>query len=91
MYSFKGESILDPFAGSGTTVAVANFLERKGIGYEIFEDYLEFIRKRFAYLGSPDEFTFGLEETYIENKLNNADVEKKKQLSFIDDDSNNLE
>ncbi len=35
MFSFPGETILDPFAGSGTTLKVASELGRNSIGYEI--------------------------------------------------------
>lgn len=34
-YSFVGETVLDPFAGSGTTLFAARDLSRNGIGYEI--------------------------------------------------------
>ncbi len=34
-YSFVGETVLDPFLGSGTTLVVARDLKRNGIGYEI--------------------------------------------------------
>lgn len=37
-YSFVGETVLDPFAGSGTTMRIAEKLKRRGIGYEIYED-----------------------------------------------------
>jgi hypothetical protein len=35
MFSFPDETILDPFAGSGTTLKVANELLRNAVGYEI--------------------------------------------------------
>lgn len=35
MYSFVGDTILDPFLGSGTTIKVASDLGRNSIGYEI--------------------------------------------------------
>jgi site-specific DNA-methyltransferase (adenine-specific) len=37
--SNPGDVVLDPFAGSGTTLAVANKLGRKWLGFEISEDY----------------------------------------------------
>jgi DNA modification methylase/ParB-like chromosome segregation protein Spo0J len=38
LYSFKGDLVLDPFLGTGTTVAVAKKLGRRGVGYEINPD-----------------------------------------------------
>ncbi|MDR2526785.1 MAG: site-specific DNA-methyltransferase, partial [Rickettsiales bacterium] len=35
MFSYKGEYVLDPFAGSFTSVIVANKLDRVGIGIEL--------------------------------------------------------
>jgi hypothetical protein len=34
MYSYVGETVLDPFLGSGTTIKVARELGREGVGYE---------------------------------------------------------
>jgi len=34
-YSYVGESVLDPFVGSGTTLLAAAHLRRNGVGYEI--------------------------------------------------------
>ena len=34
-YSYFGETVLDPFAGSGTTLAASALLGRNGIGYDI--------------------------------------------------------
>ena len=33
--------VLDPFAGSGTTLLVASKLSRKSIGYELSEEYCQ--------------------------------------------------
>jgi adenine-specific DNA-methyltransferase len=45
-FTNKGDLILDPFMGSGTTAKVARTYERKSIGFEIKEDYCETIAKR---------------------------------------------
>lgn len=39
LYSWPGETVLDPFLGTGTTVLAARELGRKGIGYEVNEEY----------------------------------------------------
>lgn len=44
--SNKGDLVLDPFVGSGTTCLVANFFNRKWIGIDINPDYIEMSRKR---------------------------------------------
>ena len=50
MFTFIGDTVLDPFLGSGTTVKVALELKRSGIGYEINKDFIEFIKKK---VGNP--------------------------------------
>jgi site-specific DNA-methyltransferase (adenine-specific) len=48
VYSRPGETILDPFLGSGTTTNAARMLGRKCIGIEIEEKYCEIAVKRLA-------------------------------------------
>lgn len=46
MFSFPGETVFDPFAGSGTTSLAAKNLERNSIGYEINKEFAPIIREK---------------------------------------------
>ena len=46
MFSYIGDTILDPFVGSGTTLKVAKSLFRKGIGYEINNKFKKTIENK---------------------------------------------
>lgn len=48
MYTFIGDTVLDPFLGSGTTVKVALNLGRNAIGYEINEKFLDIIKEKLG-------------------------------------------
>jgi DNA modification methylase len=48
MYTFsdEGDTVLDPFLGSGTTLKVARKMGREGVGFEIDEEYRDLIAER---------------------------------------------
>lgn len=46
LYSFVGDTVLDPFIGTGTTALAALKLKRKAIGYDSNKEYLELIKKK---------------------------------------------
>lgn len=48
MFSFVGETVLDPFLGSGTTTKVARELGRHSVGYEINKDYVPVIKRKLG-------------------------------------------
>jgi site-specific DNA-methyltransferase (adenine-specific) len=48
MFSFVGETVLDPFLGSGTTSLAAKNLHRNSIGYEINEDFVPIIKEKLG-------------------------------------------
>ena len=46
LFTQKGDAVLDPFAGSGTTLFVAAEMERSAIGIEIVPEYVDAIRTK---------------------------------------------
>ncbi len=48
MFSFVGDTVLDPFLGTGTTARVALALGRSAIGYEINPRYMELAEAKAA-------------------------------------------
>lgn len=46
LYSFRGDVVLDPFCGSGTTCLAARQADRGFVGYEIDRGYAELARRR---------------------------------------------
>lgn len=61
MFSFTGDTVLDPFLGSGTTTKVADEMNRSSIGYEVGfeapnnEDWQEVIKQKIGYYNYPEE------------------------------------
>jgi site-specific DNA-methyltransferase (adenine-specific) len=49
LFSYKGETVLDPFTGSGTTLAVARMLGRNSIGIEVNNRLEPIIRKKLLF------------------------------------------
>ena len=51
LYSYVGETVLDPFVGSGTTMKVARGLGRNSIGIEINKELIPIIKKKVGFNG----------------------------------------
>lgn len=51
LFSYVGETVLDPFAGSGTTMKVARQLKRNSIGVEIKKELIQIIKKKLGFDG----------------------------------------
>ncbi len=78
MFSFPGETVLDPFTGSGTTNVAAVRLSRDSIGYEINPEFADLARKRLEQecplLGNV------IIELGEEDPLSAVELEKRSQL-----------
>lgn len=53
--SNEGDTVLDPFAGSGTTLAVAKKLGRHWLGFELSTDYVKYATERIEGVDSGDD------------------------------------
>ena len=86
MFSFFGETIFDPFLGSGTTTLAAKNLGRNSIGYEINKEF-EYIIKEKLNINqlSLDEDTI----EFLEDKENNNYSFDK--LPYIFEDAHKLD
>lgn len=71
MFSFVGETVFDPFMGSGTTALAARNLQRNSIGYEINPGYKKYYNEKVAsslsfgdekYIYLTDESSFDIDE-----------------------------
>ncbi|HRN46906.1 MAG TPA: DNA methyltransferase [Niabella sp.] len=83
MFSFPGETVLDPFMGSGTTGLAARKLNRNSIGYEINPDFIAIIKEK---IGTDDAFTT-VETKIIKQPELKSDFEKQIEelpYQFVD-------
>jgi len=48
LFTHKGELVLDPFAGIGTTLIAAKDLERNAVGFDLNKSYVTFAKKRLS-------------------------------------------
>jgi DNA modification methylase len=48
LFTHKGELVLDPFVGTGTTLVAARDLERNAVGFDLNKKYVDFANKRLS-------------------------------------------
>jgi len=53
MHTTEGETVLDPFLGSGTTLKITRLFNRNGIGYELNEQFKTLIEERIIEAWTP--------------------------------------
>jgi len=69
LYSYVGETVLDPFLGSGTTMKVSRQLKRNSIGIEIIRDLEGIILKKTG---------FDLNSTFHDNNGDKLEIIERK-------------
>ena len=87
MFTFIGDTVLDPFVGSGTTLKVAKSLFRKSIGYEINEYFQPTINNKIkeAKIGYFKDFQYLLYTLFKRSRQENFDIiyQEQKQKGII--------
>lgn len=87
MFSYYGETVFDPFVGSGTTSLAAMKLGRNSIGYEINKDYKPFIEEKLEF----NEF-FSLNKAYITFYNDNLNLDfSYDQLPYVYHDPHKID
>ena len=76
MFAFKGETVLDPFMGSGTTSLAARKLERNSIGYEVNPEFIE-IAKNKLNINQAD--ISGTSYEFLKDTPDDIDIDKEFQ------------
>ncbi|MBI2054133.1 MAG: site-specific DNA-methyltransferase [Candidatus Staskawiczbacteria bacterium] len=65
MFSFVGDTVLDPFLGSGTTTLAAKNLGRNSAGYEINKEFLPHMKEKIEVSNNDANFDFIKQEKIL--------------------------
>lgn len=88
MFAFTGDTILDPFAGSGTTSLAAKNLQRNSVAYEINSEFIPVITKK---LRSDQTDIEGTEFKFIKHDTPMNFEEEIQKLPYIFIDPHKLD
>jgi site-specific DNA-methyltransferase (adenine-specific) len=77
-WSVEGDTVLDPFMGSGTTAKMAMLNNRNFIGFEINEEYYNGILKRLDTFISADKNKTSEMEVIVDGESTNCQVNDKE-------------
>ena len=87
MFSFVGETVFDPFAGSGTTSLAAKNLGRNSIGYEINKEFEPIIREK---LGADQiKFDENAKVVFTDDEIGN--ISSFDQLPYVFSDPHRMD
>ncbi len=64
LFSYKDETVLDPFAGSGTTMKKARELGRNSVGFEIKKSLLPIVKKKLGFGDGQDSLLSDKDDTF---------------------------
>lgn len=76
MFSFVGDTVLDPFMGSGTTALAARNLGRNSVGYEINKSFRQFYEEKVVRTNHNTDDVF-------EIRYDNAEIDLAKAFDTL--------
>lgn len=79
LFTHKGELVLDPFVGSGTTLVAAQDLDRNAVGFDLKKDYVKLANSR---LGQNRLSSNSKQIAVCDNALNISDYLDEETLSL---------
>lgn len=88
MFSFSGETVLDPFLGSGTTALAARNLGRNSVGYEINLDFIPSIKDKLK----DSQSDLAVAEYVFQEDIVKTDLNKEiEKLPYVFKDPHKLD
>src|SRR2546422_8235833 len=81
LFSYFGETVLDPFLGSGTTMKVAQELGRSSWGYEIDLELKKIIKEKFDFNHPPTSRLFLIERRDAKKLRSSLQSKVRNQVS----------
>ncbi len=90
MFAFVGDTVLDPFLGSGTTSLTARILDRNSFGYEINPEFIPIIKEK---IGVNSNIMFNkVDFEFVKQKASETDFENQiSNLPYIFVDAHKLD
>ena len=88
MFAFTGDTVLDPFLGSGTTSLAARNLGRNSVGYEISAEFIPVIKEK---LNVNQSDLMGTEYVFLEDSIKSEPAEEIEKLPYIFKDPHQLD
>jgi len=88
MFAFSGDTVLDPFLGSGTTSLAARNLGRNSVGYEINPDFIPIVKDKL----NINQYDLAATEYIFEKDNVKADLNKEiEKLPYVFKDPHKLD
>ena len=88
MFSFVGDTVLDPFLGSGTTSLAALKLDRHSVGYEVNDNFVKTIKEKVSHAPLLDNASLTIKK---QPQIKGGFLQKIKNLPYVFEDQVKLD